>query len=163
MSTSVRILRGLPLALLLLGLQSAWADVTVKDAWVRGTVDGQTSTGAYMVISTDRDVELTSAETPLADHAQVHAMQMHGDMMMMMPVERLGIAAGKSLTLDEKNYHLMLDGLHRAVHAGDHVPLSLTFVDARGTRLQVPVDAVTRGIASHGDSMDGMDDHMNHH
>jgi copper(I)-binding protein len=163
MSDSMRFIRRLLVIAPVLGVVPAWADVTVKDAWVRGTVEGQTSTGAYMVIASDHDVTLTSAATPLADHAQVHEMQMHGDMMMMMPVERLAIPAGKPVALDERNYHLMLEGLHHAVRAGDSVPISLNFVGTKGDHFQVSVQAVARALSSHGASMDNMDGPMNHH
>ena len=143
--TLLRIFLLLPAALL---LEPAHADVSVRDAWVRATVQGQSSTGAYLVISSDREVTLNAASSGWADRCALHEMKMHGDMMMMMPIEKLPVTPGKALVLDEKNYHIMLEGLKRQVRAGDKVPLTLTFIDAKGARQQVAVAAVARELAA---------------
>jgi hypothetical protein len=136
----------------------ALAQVQVNGAWVRATVTDQSDTGAYMVISADQDVTLTGASSPVSDHAKIHEMKMHGDMMMMMPVERLQIVAGHSLSLDERNYHVMLEGVKRRLQAGEKVPLTLRFVDAKGKALQVEVQAEVRPLDAH----DGHDAHAGH-
>lgn len=133
----------------LLALEPARAELGIKDAWVRATVAGQTATGAYMVITSDRDVTLAGVASAWADHCALHEMMMHGDMMMMKPVDKLAIVAGKPLVLDEKNYHVMLEGLKRQVHVGDKVRLTLTFVDDKGVRRHIDVDAVARPLATH--------------
>jgi hypothetical protein len=40
------------------------AQVVVTEPWVRGTVEGQTSTGAYMTLSSAHDVTLIGASPP---------------------------------------------------------------------------------------------------
>jgi copper(I)-binding protein len=134
---------------LLNSMASAMAEVVVTDAWVRGTVEGQASTGAYMTLSTRQDVTLIGASSDVAGHASIHEMKMHGDMMMMRPVERLAIPAGQPFALDEGHYHVMLDGLKRRLSVGDSVRLDLQFLDAKGGRQVVHVVARVRDLAAH--------------
>jgi copper(I)-binding protein len=77
---------------------------------------------------------------------------MHGDMMMMRPVERLPIQAGHSVALDEGHYHVMLDDLKRRLNAGDKVGLDLQFLDANGGKEVVHVLAPVRELGAQ-DSM----------
>lgn len=152
---------GLALALVagLLAQSAAMAGVKVSNAWVRATVEGQSATGAYMTIESDRDLSLVGAGCDAAQRAEVHEMRMHGDMMMMMPVEKLAVGAGHPLVLDEKNYHLMLEGLKRAIRPGEKLAITLRFTDAKGAREDVPVQAIVRELSAHGDGME----HMQHH
>jgi hypothetical protein len=124
----------------------AMAQVVVTEPWVRGTVEEQTSTGAYMTIKSQRDVTLVGASSDVAGRATIHEMHMHGDMMTMRPVERLPIAAGHPVALDEGHYHVMLDDLKRRLNAGDKVGLDLQFLDANGGKEVVHVSASVRAL-----------------
>jgi copper(I)-binding protein len=136
----------------------AIATVLVSGAWVGATVEGQTSTGAYMVINSDHDVALIGAEAQIAGHAAIHEMRMHGNMMMMMPVERLAVPAGHAVDLDEHNYHVMLDDLKHQVKPGEMVTIRLKFIDAKGGHEDVLVSAVVRELTAH----EGHDEQMGH-
>jgi len=94
-------LRTLLFLTLLDGVASAMAQVVVTEPWVRGTVEGQASTGAYMTVESAHDVTLVGASSDVAGHTSIHQMQMHGDMMMMRPVERVQIHAGRPFVLEE--------------------------------------------------------------
>jgi periplasmic copper chaperone A len=128
----------------------AMAQVVVTDPWVRATVEGQTSSGAYLTVNSAQDVTLIGASSEVAGHASIHEMMMHGDMMMMRPVERLSIRAGHPFSLDEGHYHVMLDDLKRRLSVGDTVSLDLQFLDANGARQVVHVAASVRELAAHG-------------
>lgn len=134
---------------LLTGVASATAQVVVTAAWVRGTVEGQTSTGAYMTLSSAHDVTLIGASSDAAGRASIHEMSMHGDMMMMRPVERLPIRAGHPFALDEGHYHVMLEDLKQRLNVGDNVGLDLQFLDARGAKQVVHVVARVRELSAH--------------
>jgi periplasmic copper chaperone A len=125
------------------------AQVVVTEPWVRGTVEGQTSTGAYMTLSSAHDVTLIGVSSDVAGHTSIHQMQMHGDMMMMRPVDRVPIRAGQPFVLEEGHYHMMLDDLKRRLNVGDDVGLDLQFLDANGTRQVVHVVARVRELAAH--------------
>ena len=127
---------------------AAWADVVVSRAWVRGTIAGQQQTAAYMSISSDRDVHLTYAASPVAASSQVHEMKMDNGMMTMRPVASLAIPAGRPVELDAMGFHLMLIGLKKRLAAGDRVPLELRFVDGAGTTQVVRIDAPVRPLGT---------------
>lgn len=128
---------------------SATAQVVVTAAWVRGTVEGQISTGAYMTLSSAHDVTLIGASSDVAGHTSIHEMSMNGNMMMMLLVERLPIRAGQPFALEEGHYHLMLEGLKRRLNAGDNVGLDLQFLDAGGAKQVVHVVAPVRELSAH--------------
>ncbi|HEX5130470.1 MAG TPA: copper chaperone PCu(A)C, partial [Usitatibacter sp.] len=56
----------------------AHGEVTVKDAWVRGTVPAQTTTGAFMTLTSSTDAKLLSVASPIAGMVEIHESMMHG-------------------------------------------------------------------------------------
>src|SRR6202030_4676189 len=73
----------LVLAVLAGAARVAMADVTVVDPWVRGTVEGQTSTVAYMTLKSDTAVRLVSVSSPAAARCSVHETTISGNLMKM--------------------------------------------------------------------------------
>jgi len=132
------------LATLLMLAAAAHAQVTVDKPWVRTTVAQQTTSGAFMTITSTRGGKLVGASSPIATSVQVHEMKMDGDMMKMRPVEALALPAGKPVELRSGTYHLMLLGLKAPVKAGDVVPLKMVVEDAKGQRETVDVQATAR-------------------
>ena len=136
-------------ASLLFGMALAWGivhaqNVEVKDAWVRTSVQGQKSTGAFMKITAKENMKLVSASSPVASIAEVHEMKMEGDVMKMRAVKgSLDLPAGKTVELSPGGYHLMMMDLKAALPKDSTVPLTLVFKDAKGVEskveLKVPV------------------------
>jgi len=131
-----------------LAMAAAWscvplaaAQVTVEDAWVRGTVEGQTATAAYLRLHSDTGARLVSITSPAAARCSVHEMKMSENLMRMRALDSLPIPAGGTVELKEGGDHIMLEGLTRTLKAGDAVPLTLTFVDSAGRRWTVDVQA----------------------
>ncbi|WPN96129.1 copper chaperone PCu(A)C [Pseudomonas sp. MUP55] len=155
--TAVHHLKRFILGLTLLGLAAhASAQVQVTDAWVRATVPGQPSSGAFMTVTADSDSQLLRVASPVAKDVQIHEMSMKDDVMRMGPVNAVALPAGKPVTLDPNGYHVMLMGLTGQIKEGDQVPLTLTVKDAKGTEQSIEVKAAARGV-------DGMDhSHMDH-
>ncbi|MFO1312351.1 MAG: copper chaperone PCu(A)C [Burkholderiales bacterium] len=135
---------GLALALL---ASAACADVTVKDAWVRGTVTGQKATGAFMQLSSSTDAILVAAASPVAKVVEIHEMAMDGGVMKMRAVANLPVPAGKTVDLSPGGYHVMLMDLVQPLKEGDKVPLTLTFADKAGKKTTQEVTAVVRPLA----------------
>lgn len=125
---------------------SAVAEVTVKEAWVRGTVPAQKSTGAFLTLTSTVDAKLVGAASPIASMVELHASEKHGDMMHMHAVDEVKLPAGKPVRLAPGGLHVMLMGLAKPVKAGDKVPLTLTIEDAKGARSQVEVAAEVRPL-----------------
>jgi periplasmic copper chaperone A len=128
------------------------AGVTVLDPWVRGTVDGQTTTAAYMTLRADAGAKLIAVSSPVAGRCSVHEMTISGNLMKMRALDTVTIPAGGTLALAEGHDHLMLEDLTHTLKEGDKVPLTLTFVDSSGKRRSVEVQApvVPLGMAGPG-------------
>ena len=136
------------LALALAACIPAYAATTVAvtDAWVRGTVPSQDTTGAFMTLTSTEDAKLVGVSTPIAKIAEVHETMNHGGMMHMEPVPSLALPRGKPVALQPGGYHVMLMGVRGPVKANAKVPLTLTIEDAKGKRSTVTVEATVRPL-----------------
>lgn len=123
---------------------SAVAQTRVEDPWVRPTVAGQPSSGAFMRITADTDSTLLSVTSPVAKDVQIHEMSMTNDVMRMGPVDAVPLPAGKTVALDPDGYHVMLMGLNGQIKEGDQVPLTLTVKNAKGETEVLNVSAPAR-------------------
>ena len=137
-------LAGLALALL---ASAAYAQIAVKDAWVRGTVTGQKATGAFMQLSSSTDAVLLSATSPVAGVVEIHEMAMDAGVMKMRAVPGLPLPAGKTVDLAPGGYHVMLMDLKQPLKDGEKVPLTLTFTDKAGKKTTQDVTAVVKPLA----------------
>ncbi|MET0776333.1 MAG: copper chaperone PCu(A)C [Pseudomonas mandelii] len=136
----------------------AWqvsAQTKVDDAWVRATVAGQPSTGAFMTLQADSDSKLLSVQSPVAKMVQIHQSSMKDDVMSMRQVESVELPAGKPVSFDPHGYHVMLMDLTAQVKEGDKVPLTLTVENAKGEKETIKVEAEARAL--------GMADHSKMH
>ena len=139
----------------------AQAQVTVKDAWVRGTVPQQKSSGAFMQLTSGKDVRLLAATSPVANVVELHEMVMDQDVMKMRQIPGLDLVPGRVLELKPGGYHVMLIDLKGQLKGGDLVPITLTFEDSKTkTRFTQDVSApVTALGAGNGPAPAG---HMGH-
>jgi len=152
--TAMKPLNVLMLSLLALLSVPAFAQTTVDDAWVRATVPGQPSTGAFMRITSSDDAKLLEAKSPVAKIVQIHQSKMDNDVMSMQPVEFVPLPAGKTVAIEPEGYHVMLIDLVGQVKEGDEVPLTLVVENAKGVKESVEVKAKARALnsmADHGD------------
>ncbi|MCU1742050.1 MULTISPECIES: copper chaperone PCu(A)C [unclassified Pseudomonas] len=148
----------LMLSLLALLSVPAFAETRVDDAWVRATVPGQPSTGAFMRITSSDDAKLLEAKSPVAKIVQIHQSKMDNDVMSMQPVAFVPLPAGKTVAIEPEGYHVMLIDLVGQVKEGDEVPLTLVVENAKGVKESIEVKAKARALnsmADHGD-MHGM-------
>ena len=125
---------------------SALAEVTVKDAWVRGTVPAQKSTGAFLTITSTENAKLLGASSKIAKTVEIHESGMKDNVMHMRAVDFVPLPAGKPVELKPGGHHVMMMGLSAPVKEGEKVPLVLTIEDARGKRSQVQVEASVRPL-----------------
>jgi copper(I)-binding protein len=126
---------------------AALAQVAVTDPWIRATVPAQTSSGAFMQLTSKQDARLVGVRTPVAGNAQLHQMEMQGQSMKMHAVDAIALPAGQAVNLASGGYHVMLFDLKRQLKDGEQVPLTLTVQEAGGKRenvtLSVPVRPLT--------------------
>jgi copper(I)-binding protein len=126
----------------------ATAEVSVADAWIRGTVPGQKVTGAFMQLASTTDTALVDVSSPSAKFVEIHEMKKEGNMMKMKAIDRLPIPSGKPVELTSSGYHMMLFELKAPLNAGDVVPLTLTFEDKSGKRSTIEVNATVRPLTA---------------
>ncbi|HEY6239958.1 MAG TPA: copper chaperone PCu(A)C [Burkholderiales bacterium] len=127
---------------------NARAQVSVDKPWVRGTVQGQTSTGAFMSLKSAREASVVGAESPVAGGVQIHKMRMEGDVMKMRPVPRLVLPAGKTVELKPGGYHVMLTDLKRPLKKGESVPIRLRVQNKDGSSSIVEFNAEVRELTA---------------
>ena len=139
------------IAVVAMAAAQAGAEVTVTEAWVRGTVPAQKATGAFMKLRSSDDAKLVAAASPAAKIVEVHEMTMKGNVMEMRPVDALPLPAGRTVELKPGGYHVMLVDLVKPLTAGQKVPMTLTVVGKDGKKatvsLQAEVHAAGSGMA----------------
>ncbi|GAB6407994.1 copper chaperone PCu(A)C [Pseudomonas sp. MHK4] len=139
----------LVLGMALIGM--AWqvsAQTQVNNAWVRATVAGQPSSGAFMTLQADTDSKLLSVQSPVAKLVQIHQSSMKDDVMSMQQVESVALPAGKAVSFDPHGYHIMLMDLTGQIKEGDSVPLTLTVENAKGEKETIKVQAPARALGT---------------
>ncbi len=134
-------------ALLLTAVAPAQAQVTVKEAWIRGTVAQQKATGLFAHITAAQAGRLVAGSSPVAGLVEIHEMTMDGTTMRMRAIPALDLPAGKAVELKPGGLHLMLLDLKRPLKAGEKVPVSLV-VETGGQRQTVELQAEVRAIGA---------------
>jgi len=127
---------------------SAFADVTVTQPWVRGTVPPQRTTGAFMTLQSSSDAKLVAVSSPAAKQVEIHEMAMVDNVMRMRPVAEIALPAGKAVELRPGGYHIMLMGIAHQLKEGELIPLTLTVRDRDGKTRTVAVQAPVRALTS---------------
>jgi len=131
----------------------AMAEVTVTDPWIRGTVTGQSETGAFMTIKSTEALKLVGASTPVAQKVEIHKMEMDQGVMRMRPMNGLEIPANGAVELKPGSFHVMLLGVSKPLAAGEKVPLTLQFQNKEGKTISTTVQAAVRPLnEAHGDA-----------
>jgi copper(I)-binding protein len=134
------------LAVLALCAGAAQASVTATQAWVRGTVPAQKTTGAFVTLRSSEGARLVAVTTPAAESAEIHASGEKHGVMHMHALDSIDLPAGRSVELKPGGFHIMLVNLTRPLAAGEQVPLTFTVEDRRGKRSRVEVRAQVRPL-----------------
>ena len=127
---------------------TAFAQVNVKDPWVRATVPAQTATGAFMQLNAAKGARLVEARSPVAGVVEIHEMAMVNDVMKMRAVKGLDLPAGKAVDLKPGGYHVMLMDLKGQIKEGDAVPITLVVEGRDKKRSTIEVKATARPLAT---------------
>ena len=129
---------------------SAFAQVSVSNAWVRATVPVQKSSGAFMVLRSAQPARLVGVSSPVAASVELHKSAMQDGMMSMDHVDAIDLPAGQDVNLAGGGYHVMLIGLKRQLKQGETVPLTLQVKRGAATE-NVTVQAAVKPITFKGD------------
>lgn len=134
-------------ALLAAASASAEINVQVQDAWVRATVPGQKSSGAFMQLTAGSDVTLVGARSRVAAAVELHEMAMDENMTMRMrAVQGIALPAGKPVALKPGGYHVMLINLKEQMLPGHKVPITLVVQGKDGESDLVDVEVPVRAL-----------------
>jgi copper(I)-binding protein len=133
-------------SLLAVAASSAYAQVSIDQAWTRATVPGQPVGAVYMTINSPTQVTLLQAETDAAKDVQIHTMHHHDGVMRMREHGQIQIIPDKPVTLAPGGMHLMLIGLKAPLKAGESVDVKLTFKDAKGVVSHTTISAPVKPI-----------------
>ncbi len=137
----------LPAAFLVAALStSAFAQVTVRDPWVRATVPQQKATGAFMQISAPAESRLVEARSSVAGVVEIHEMTMESNVMKMRAVPGIELPAGKPVDLKPGGYHVMLMDLKQQLKEGETVPITLVVEGKDKKRETIEVKAPVRQL-----------------
>jgi periplasmic copper chaperone A len=131
----------------LLGPAVAYAQVTITDPWVRGTVPSQMSTGAFMTLTAAKPARLVGATSPVASVVELHEMALENNVMRMRAVDSLDLPAGRSVALRPGGYHVMLIDLNRQLKPGETVLVTLQ-IEQDGKRQTIEVKAPVRPLTA---------------
>ena len=143
-------------ALLMGAMGAAHAQVSVENAWVRGTVAQQKASGLFAKITAVQGGKLVAASSPVAGVVEIHEMAMEGSVMKMRALaDGLPLPAGQTVELKPGGYHVMLMDLKQQLKPGETVPVTLVVEGADGKRLNVPLQAPVRPLGAAGGAMGG--------
>ena len=140
----MRIIQGIvcaALGLLLSVTSSPGATLAVQDAWIREAPPTASVLAAYMVISNtgESPVGITAIASPDFELTELHRTIVESGVARMVPIEKLEIPAGDTISLDPGGIHLMLINPLHPLRAGDTVTLIIHGTDGSSTTLPVPV------------------------
>jgi periplasmic copper chaperone A len=127
---------------------AAFAQTSVTDAWVRGTVAGQKATGVFMQIRSTSGGALVSASSPVAGIVEIHEMAMDNNVMRMRAIPKLDLPANRPVDLKPGGYHVMLMDLKQPLAKGQTVPVTLKVQGADGKTETIEVRAEVRDLTA---------------
>jgi copper(I)-binding protein len=141
------------LSALIAAASPAMAQVEVKDAWMRATVQHQKAAGAFRRLTAAQTMRVIQVTSPVAAVAEIHEMKLVDNVMRMRPVAALDLPAGQTVELKPGGHHVMLQDLKQTIKEGDVVPLTLVLEGSDGKRtnvdVKVPVKALTTTPGKH--------------
>ena len=138
--------RTLAVAALFACCASAYADVTLQNAWMRPAPAGAAAARAYVDIRSDRTLELVGARTPIAKHVAIVHVGTTGDESTEKIVRSFTVLGGTTTRLAYLGDHLRLTEIARDVGNGDPIPLTLVFKDAAGKTSEATTQVTVRGL-----------------
>ena len=128
---------------------ATWAQTTVADPWIRGTVAQQKATGMFAQITSAKGGRLVSASSSVAGVVEIHEMAMEGSTMKMRALPKgLELPAGKAVALKPGGYHVMLMDLKQQLKAGDTVAVTLVVEGADQKRETIEVKAPVKAVSA---------------
>ena len=150
----------LMLGIVALSASADGTDIQIQDPWVRAAPPNVKILAAYLEIKNNggKPQTLASIASPVFGQVEIHRSVMHENMAHMEHLKDLAIPAHASVALKPGGMHFMLMDAKKPLHAGDQVPMTLTF--SNGEKISI-VAAVRSGQAENMEDHQHMD-HSGH-
>lgn len=117
-------------------------DLELSAGFTRAMLPNQPVGGGFITITNtgSTDDVLIGAESPSADHMELHEMAMEGDVMKMRPVKNgIPVPAGQTVELKPGGLHMMFMKVTEPFVEGGKVNVKLTFQKAGSVDVVLPV------------------------
>jgi copper(I)-binding protein len=122
----------------------AFAEIMVKDAYVRSSTPSSVTGAAFMVLMNDgtEDDRLIAATSDVAGRVELHThIQDANGVMRMTEIEGgIPVPAGSMHMLQRGGDHVMFMGLSAPLEQGSEIAVTLTFEKAGEMQVMIPVD-----------------------
>ncbi len=118
--------------------------LTISDPWSRATPKGAQTAIGYMTIRNDgpSPERLVGGSIESADHFQLHAMKMEGDVAKMNELHDIEIKRGQRLEFKPGGSHVMFVGLKHQLAKGEHIKGTLVFEHAGAVSVEYSVEGI---------------------
>lgn len=118
---------------------SGTPQLTVED--VVASANAGDLSAAYAAITNhgDGDDALVAVRCSCSERVSIHHTEHHDGLSKMVPTDRLEVPAGERVALTPGGTHLMLEGLHGPLAAGDEVELTFEFEHTGELTLSAPI------------------------
>lgn len=113
----------------------------LSQARVKPSVPGQKVSSAYFTLENhgDKDIEVLSITSNVADKTEFHTMSMENSKMVMRQLEKVVIPANGALALGEGGDHVMLMELKKSLGEGEKVTFNLSLDNGETFSITAPV------------------------
>lgn len=118
------------------------ADITVSGAWIRRLPAGAPA-GGYFTVHSKKANALVGARAPDYGMVAMHKTVEQGGLAKMIPVRRIDLPAGGTVTFRPGGYHLMLMHARHDIAPGSRIPVTLLFSDGQNVTVQFEVRGPT--------------------
>ncbi len=137
---------------------SSTAPLSVEDPWIKAVKEEDMMTAVFATLTntTDQDLQIVDARTPVADAVELHETVDDGSGATMMQEKEGGftVPAGEALTLVPGGNHLMPMGLNESIEPGQTVEVVVEFSDGSTQTLT----AVAKDYAGANETYEGTDE-----
>ncbi|MFT6984680.1 MAG: copper(I)-binding protein [Psychromonas sp.] len=124
---------------------TAFANLTIENAYVRATPPHAKNSAAFMVIhnSNKEEVKLIAASSDIAQRVELHNHLMQDGLMKMRQVKQISIKAKNKTALQPGSYHVMFFELKQPLKDGESVALKLYFDNGEEITVDAPIKKIT--------------------
>ena len=122
--------------------------ITVSDAWIRPTAQGENGAVYFVIQNHSSDDELVSVTAEVAESVEIHeSMMMEGDVMEMGPVDSVHLSANSEVIFEPGRLHVMLVHVKKELTVGEMIEVTLHFQN----HADMPVHVLVAEFAPTGD------------